>query len=172
MDNSKRDTIKYFGYGSNMHHNRIKQRVPSVRFIEPAMLVGYDLRYHKESMDGSRKCDAYYTGNQSDIVHGGIFELDADEIQFLDQAEGLGFAYDKKRVDLVNYKNKKEAAFLYYAMSHVDGMVPYDWYHAFVLEGAKQCGLADEYIEMLGRVKTKPDMNELRARDNRGVLNG
>ena len=90
----------YFSYGSNMSIKRLQSRVPSARFISTAFLCQHELRFHKESDDGSGKCDAYKTGRMEDSVWGVVFEIAADEKSVLDEKENLGHGYDEKEVTL------------------------------------------------------------------------
>ena len=70
-------------------------RVPSARWVGAYRLALHALRFHKAGVDGSGKCDAAFTGEGDDVVEGVVFELDLSEIPALDQAEGLGYAYEK-----------------------------------------------------------------------------
>ena len=43
--------VTYFAYGSNPCLPRLVGRVPGVRALGPASLHGYELRWHKRSVD-------------------------------------------------------------------------------------------------------------------------
>lgn len=91
--------VKYFAYGSNMSLLRLKGRVPGAERIGMFTLIEHSLRFHKWSKkDGSAKCDALFTGNPDDCVIGALFEIPDCEKGPLDEAEGLGFGYEEKRV--------------------------------------------------------------------------
>jgi gamma-glutamylcyclotransferase len=89
--------MKYFAYGSNMSTPRLRERVPSCQFTTNAKLLRYQLRFHKRSKDESSKCNAFHTGEDTDIVWGVIFNILAAEKKALDRAEGLGSGYDEKQ---------------------------------------------------------------------------
>ena len=51
-------TFYYFAYGSNLLTCRLRQRTPSARVVDRAILRQHELRWHKAATDGSGKCDA------------------------------------------------------------------------------------------------------------------
>ena len=51
-------TLLYFAYGSNLHPERLRERVPSAESLGVARLEAHVLRFHKRGRDGSGKCDA------------------------------------------------------------------------------------------------------------------
>jgi integrase len=60
----------YFAYGSNMCTGRLRQRVPSANPVRVAKLLNHAFRFHKRSGDLSGKCDAYFTGETTDVIWG------------------------------------------------------------------------------------------------------
>jgi hypothetical protein len=79
--------MKYFAYGSNMCSGRLRARV-TCSFITTAKLVGYQLRFHKVSRDGSSKCDAFRTDHQNDAIWGVVFDIPDAEKAALDGMKG------------------------------------------------------------------------------------
>jgi hypothetical protein len=63
-------------------------------------------------------------------------------------------------------------ALTYRAMpAHIDASLrPYTWYRDLVLYGARQNGLADEYIQMIEDVETWDDPDTERDGKNRQIL--
>lgn len=149
----------YFAYGSNMSLKRLQARVPSARPVGLAHLEAHQLRFHKRGKDDSAKADAYLTGDSSDRVVGVLFIIDPDEKHHLDRAEGLGFGYDIKEVELAFGARGTITAFTYFAI-HIDpSLKPYHWYKHHVISGAKEAGLPFDYqhkIEQFSSV-TDPD---------------
>ena len=90
----------YFSYGSNMSSKRLQARTPSARFLTVASLSHHDLRFHKRSRDGSSKCDADETGDESHKIIGVVFEIADVEKSILDQYDGLGRGYSIKVVSV------------------------------------------------------------------------
>jgi gamma-glutamylcyclotransferase len=158
--------LYYFAYGSNMCTGRLRARVSSARPVFIAQLLRHTLRFHKRSeKDRSAKADAEYTGRETDVVWGVIFEIDAVQKQRLDEVEGLGQGYEQKSISLKDCTGQTYEASMYFAsQTYKDAdLRPYSWYLRFVVEGAKQHGLPPEYIRLLERVESSEDQD--RARD-------
>src|SRR5436189_283231 len=65
---------------SNMLTKRLRERAPSALLSTVTPLSKHVLRFHKlsEGKAGSRsgKCNAYFTGNEQDVVYGVVFDID------------------------------------------------------------------------------------------------
>ncbi len=160
----------YFGYGSNMLTTRLEARVPSARTVMTAMLKGYDLRFHKRSRDGSGKCNVV-PADEGSAVYGIVFDVDPTELDTLDEAEQQGRGYERRDVCLRGPSSTVDA-FAYVAQpAYVDdALLPYDWYRALVVAGARQHSLPAPYVAQLGAVRSYPDPNEERRRTHRALL--
>jgi len=93
-------TFPYFAYGSNMNFDQMKQRVGSLR-DQPrhATLPGYQLVFNKLSKKRRHNvANIVHTGNNSDVVEGGLFYLTKAQLEQLDKKEGLVKA-DGTRLD-------------------------------------------------------------------------
>jgi len=136
--------MRYFAYGSNLFSAWLRSRTPSATVLGPASLDGHALRWHKRSRDGSGKCDAQHTGAQGDRVHGVVFEIATSEKHLLDRAEP-GYAEARITVEL---RTERLEAFTYRAQPEsIDAsLVPYAWYRALVLAGAREHGLPGAYL--------------------------
>ena len=153
----------YFAYGSNLSLARLRQRVPSAERLGVYKLPGYALRFHKASLDGSAKCDAFYTGEAHHQVLGAVYRMDPSERPVLDQAETLGIGYDAKQVVLQHSDGHTVEALMYYAIRIRDDVVPYDWYKHHVLVGACEVQLPEPYIAIIESVMAVPDPDMTRA---------
>lgn len=164
--------IVIFAYGSNMCETRLRQRVPSARAIGIGYLRGHILTWDKPSQDGSCKCNVRCTDIEADTVWGVLFEIDRFEKRALDQAEGLGHGYSEKEVSIISGGAARSAQ-IYFAADKVNTEhKPYDWYKAFVVTGAREHNLPEEYISCLECVASLADANEGRARKNLKLLSG
>lgn len=137
----------YFAYGSNMSLARIQARTPSATPLGCYYLTQHDLRFHKASKDGSGKCDAYFTGEDTHIIYGALFKLNPNEKPLLDKAEGLGVGYDEKTVEVFTQNGDTVTAFTYFATRIDSTLSPYSWYLNHVLIGANETLLPNHYIE-------------------------
>ena len=79
--------VTYFGYGSNLCLPRLANRVAGVRALGPASLHGYELRWHKRSVDGSGKCSIIPSASAAAVVHGALFTIPKAEKHLLDRVE-------------------------------------------------------------------------------------
>ncbi len=156
--------MRYFAYGSNMCTNRLKHTVPSATCLFVAKLCGHKLKFHKKSTDGSGKANAYKTAKQYDVVWGVVFEIDSKEKPKLDRREGLGKGYEGKDVNIIDLKGQEHSVFAYIASgSHInDELKPYGWYKTFVLAGAKQHSLPEEYIAAIASQEATRDTDKTR----------
>ena len=151
-----------FSYGSNMSSARLRDRVPSARFVAVAILPAYRLRFHKVSSDGSGKCDALETGNYNDRVFGVVYELADDEKLSLDSMEGLRFGYDEKVVEVITEQGKLNIL-MYFATRVNSSLKPYCWYKEHVLIGAREHGLPPEYIAQIEAIAAVEDPDVTRG---------
>jgi gamma-glutamylcyclotransferase len=163
--------LKYFAYGSNMHVNRLRERIGELRVHGPAILPGFRLAWHKKGADGSGKCDIVHAAEPGHAVHGVIYEIHVNQKPMLDRFEGLGHGYDEREVDL-HLDSGPLRAYAYVAhAAHIDPHVlPYHWYKAFVVEGARQHGLPGHYVEQIASVPAIADPDPARHAANQRIL--
>lgn len=160
--------MHYFGYGSNMLTRRLRARVPSAAPLGTARLSGYRLCFHKRSRDGSGKCNIVPAEDRD--VYGVLFEIDRADLDALDQAEQRGRGYE--RTDLRVRGSSPVEAFAYLAQPAYidDALLPYDWYRALVIAGAREHGLPSAYVDRLEAVRSYPDPNQDRRQSYRTLL--
>ena len=164
--------LNYFAYGSNMHPLRLQQRVPSCQALGLARLSGYTLRFHKDGLDNSGKCNVWHTGKTADQVIGVIYQILAAEKPLLDQAEGLGWGgYHEKTVNL-SFMGSEHPAFLYFAdTAYVnDTLKPYTWYKELVINGARVHQVPEFYLEQLEQVVAIEDSDSVRNKVHQNIL--
>jgi gamma-glutamylcyclotransferase len=164
------DTFLYFAYGSNMFTRRLTERTPSAVKITSAFVEGHRLTFDKVSTDGSGKCDIEPTADPNSRAWGVIFRIASSEAVELDEAEGLGKGYEKREVQVVKSDGISSAAIAYLATKKDPSLQPYHWYKAFVVEGAIEHGLQNDYIEGLRAVISKPDPDAGRRTKNERLL--
>lgn len=147
-------TFMYFAYGSNMLLARLRARCPSAESTGAAELEGYELHWHKRSKDSSGKCGIAQKKNS--CVFGVLYQIaDADK-QALDWAEGLGHGYEEVCVQ-VSVEGKSLTASTYQATDVDESLMPYSWYQALVISGAKEHGLPEDYVERLRLMTSMAD---------------
>jgi hypothetical protein len=127
-----------------------------------AVLPGHELHFHKKSLDGSAKCDAFETDCVKDAVHGVIYEITESHKAVLDRIEGLGQGYGEKVVELVAPAGETLVAYTYYATVIDRTFKPYHWYKHHVLSGALEYELPATYVDKLRKIESMEDPNPQR----------
>ncbi|MBD3675647.1 MAG: gamma-glutamylcyclotransferase [Planctomycetaceae bacterium] len=163
--------VHVFAYGSNLCTARLKARVPSAEPIAVGHVTHRQLVFHKRSEDGSAKADARWTGVEHHRVWGVVFRIADVEKPILDECEFLGIGYDETEVEVV-HESGILRSWLYQAREEAidDSLLPYDWYHDFVVSGAREHRLPTDYLARLKSHAVIPDPDEERSRQNRAVI--
>lgn len=161
----------YFAYGSNMHPERLRRRVPSREVLTVARLAGWRMTFGKRGRDGSGKC-AVLPASPRDVVHGVLYRICPSERPVLDEAEDThGGGYYAIDVEVAG-PTERFTAFTYRPPTNrVDATLqPFDWYKAFVVAGARHHALPVHYLSTLERVMAQPDPDAERDALNRSIL--
>jgi AIG2-like family len=159
-------TVRYLAYGSNLHPARIGARIGSVRSLGSAQLPGWTLRFHKSSADGSGKCNLI--ADPMGVAYGVIYEIPITDKRRLDTIEGVGDGYVDTSIELPAFGQAR----VYLAEpSHInDRLTPYDWYLAFVVDGARHHRMPAAYIARINGTATVRDQDTARRSRNRAIL--
>lgn len=140
-------SILYFAYGSNMSINRISERINMVETVSIGFLLDYKLLLNKKSVDGTGKANIVYSRNN--VVWGVVYKLYEYYMDKLDQIEE---GYERKSFEVITEEGKIEAnAYISYKLTDA---YPTKYYKEFVLEGAVEHKLPDEYINYLTSIPT------------------
>ena len=176
----------YFAYGSNILRERLRasNRCPSAEFVGLAIARGWSLSFHKKSKDGSGK--AMLTRCDDAQSYGVLYKIKGDnERAQLDEAEGTGYIrHDNFAVECAESKEEricsvymiKENPIKILDNSTVDKvMIPFCWYKALVICGARQNKIPDEYISAIRDVEhqkcANPPSKELKILKDAGFDN-
>lgn len=131
------------------------------------MLPGHVLRFHKRSRIGddlSGKCNVVASARSTDIVHGVVYSIDEAERRALDRAEGAGVGYRVVELEVsVGERVCRASSYQAHPDWIDDGLRPYDWYLALVVEGARIHGLPQWWVEHLQKMPDWPDPDRQRA---------
>ena len=158
-------TLKYFAYGSNLHFDRFKERVPSARIMNTATLPGHRLSFCKHGADDSGKCTIISaTGD----VHGVIYEIHKEHKPQLDQCE---IGYETRNIIVTTSAGPIET-FTYVAQADMikPDLSPYHWYKLYVWLGAQAHGLDPNYCAMLAEQNSIDDPDNKRSNFHLSVL--
>lgn len=163
--------VNYFAFGSNLNHYRLHQRIGDFGTLGIACLTRHQLVFHKQGGDQSGKCTVVPHSNHD--VWGVIYEINIEQKQKLDYFEGVGHGYTAVKYDL-QHRGKTLNALLYQAQLDAmdDGLLPFEWYKAYVLSGAKYHQLPVEHIKHIERTPCKIDPDQQRSANNLNICNG
>jgi AIG2-like family len=163
--------MNYFAYGSNMLACRLQERVPSARFLAVAEAPGYEVRFHKRSMDGSGECHLCRSARRGSRALGVVYVIDPKERAALDHAEGLGNGYGAADL-VVRCGGESVQVFTDLAEpTHIDAALrPYTWYRDLVVAGAIEHALPADYVESLEAVEAVSDRDRSREERMRSIL--
>lgn len=150
--------VLYFAHGSNMKKSRMRKRIPEAEVIGPAWIDNKRLVCNKISKDGSGK--ANLANSPGHRVWGVLYKIPQNALQKLDQIEG---GYDRRKLEVtrapgekVEAPGEKVEAFVYVSTKTDDSLKPFDWYKSFIVEGAREHKLPDEYIQELEALPSMP----------------
>lgn len=154
----------YFAYGSNMSTLRLRHRCPTAQPLGMAMLRGHRLCFHKLGVDGSAKCDAWYSGGSEDIVFGVLFDIGREDRGRLDEIEGSRYEVIQGQVERPRPR-RLQRCFFYRARREyvIDGLKPFPWYRRHVLAGAIEHGFPADYVAAIAAVEAIPDPDGKRS---------
>lgn len=156
----------YAAYGSNLHPGRLHARVPSAELAGTAAVPGWKLKFHKRGMDGSAKCNI--VPRAQSLIRVAVYRLGSGELWRLDHAEGLGRGYDHFELTVAEF-----GPVLTYraAEAYVDDrLMPFTWYHAYVMAGCEYHAFEPEYVEPLRDHPHVDDPDAARQREHLGRI--
>ena len=139
-------TQRYFAYGSNMLRERLVARVSTAQVVAVGVVHDYRVDFAKVSVDHSGKGDM--VASPGGEVWGVLYEFDASQKADLDKHEGPHY---RAQEVVVSTPSGDETAWAYMAdpQRRDPSKVPYDWYLALIVAGARQGGLPEAYIQVL-----------------------
>jgi len=158
-------TFLYFAYGSNLLSARLRARTPSARKAGNAILPRFALRWHKIGCDDTGKCDVIFTGRPADRVYGVAWAIRRSELPALDFHEELDTGYYACNVPIAIGAQRRLAR-TYRAIPIDPALKPLDWYKRFVLDGAREHGLPEDYVARLAMTPALGDSDSKRRARN------
>ncbi len=150
--------VHYFAYGSNLHPQRLIERVPSARLLGTSILRQHRLVFHKIGIDGSGKCSLIKTELEGDAVLGAIYTFEIEHKSLLDEFESLGRGYHDQKI-VVEYDGMQFDCITYIAQPDFtdSSLSPFHWYKQLVLLGARHLAFPEAYIDSISRVLSIED---------------
>lgn len=158
----------YFAYGSNLDTSQMEERKVRIQEARIALLKDYRLAFNKRADDGSVKANVVRQPGSE--VWGVAYLCSPKELNQLDGWEGVsGGHYERSQVEVMT-----DAGDLIQAITYVAGAKficpegqPTEKYLGYIVSGAEEHGLPDEYIEHVksvaahGGAEENPNRNEV-----------
>ena len=138
--------MKYFAYGSNMDICQTKCRVGNFKIIGKAILKGYNLRFNKESQNGSGK--ANIIGDENSKAEGVVFEFTEDQLESMDCFE-KGYHRSEPINVLIDGKDTKVVTYIADPKRVNSNLLPTADYLKIIIDAAEMIGLSDSYQKKL-----------------------
>jgi gamma-glutamylcyclotransferase (GGCT)/AIG2-like uncharacterized protein YtfP len=138
----------YFGYGSNISHRQMADRVPDAKRIGKAILPGYRLTFVGYSRGwGGGVANIVPLANWK--VPGALYQMTEDDFALMDQYEGHPTIYRRVMVE-VKVGNKKRMATTYVRARAGEAFsAPSEAYVNRILEGYKDEKFEKNYEKAL-----------------------
>ena len=135
-----------------MSSQRLRERIPDARSLGCARLEGWRLCCNKPGSDGSGK--ANLVADAAAVTWGVLFTFDVVHWPTLDRFEP---GYERVVCRVIDSAERSRPAQVY--LSSADGAQRpvVGGYRDHLLAGAREHGLPDDYIAMLGRVPIRSD---------------
>lgn len=145
-------SVLYFAYGSNLKWLRMRERVPSAHLEAVAFLDHHRIICNKQGRDGSAKANLVRAAGHQ--VWGVLYRIEQAQLAILDRFEA---GYERVLVQVRTMAGNLLDATTYRSDRLTPEPIPFDWYRALILEGAREHGLPEEYLTLLEALPTKPD---------------
>jgi gamma-glutamylcyclotransferase (GGCT)/AIG2-like uncharacterized protein YtfP len=143
------DRLRYFAYGSNMSLDVLAHESEDGRFLGAARLADYRLAFTRDSKTW-RAGAADIVAASGMCVWGALYELSSDFVaNTLDTKEGAGLAYARVDVEVEHGVDRCTALTYEVIDKQRPELRPDDAYLQRLIDGAKACGLPENYRSFL-----------------------
>ena len=131
----------YFAYGANMATSVMARRCPGHRVMGAAQLRDHRRAFLRRSLTW-RAGVLDIVPSPGDVVWGALYDVPEAELSALDEAEGLGFAYRRREVEVFS-GGKRLVAMVYQLIEREPHeLEPSYEYLELVRAGAREHGLS------------------------------
>jgi gamma-glutamylcyclotransferase (GGCT)/AIG2-like uncharacterized protein YtfP len=153
--------LRYAAYGSNLHPQRLRERIEHAKLVGTSFLEQHTLQFHKRGQDQSAKCSFSSCGRG---MHVAVYEIDESGKQVLDRIEGAGRGYNVANLHVPDIGE----CFTYIAArTHIDELLqPFDWYREMVLLGCRSHAFPGAYCDRIAAIPAVADPDAGRRAKN------
>lgn len=141
----------YFAYGRNMGTRAMALACPGHRCLGAAELRDHRLAFTRRSLrTGTGVADVLAAPGAS--VWGALYELDTSQLAAIDEKEGAGWAYERRAVRVIAADGELEAFAYSVITPDAEHVQPSREYVQALLDGARERGLPEGYVDALAAV--------------------
>ena len=147
--------MNHFGYGSNLNLEFLRKYCPGATTVMKAYLPNYEVqfRFYSEKRQGGISTIIEKPGN---LVHGVIYDVPEKELKELDILESVPQGLYKRETFLVLGEDGGWHQADLYRVSEPKGpFTPSKSYVELMLAGAREHGLAPEYIRKIEEIHAR-----------------
>ena len=143
------DVIYYFGYGSNLNEDYMRQWTPSLKFISLARLPNFEIQFRKYSTDLEGGISSIIE-KPGGMVQGIVYTIEKLEMEALDILEDVPLGiYKRETFKVVAEDGTWYNADLYRVVNPKGPFTPSVKYLGYMIEGAKAQGINQPWIDYL-----------------------
>ncbi len=124
---------------------RLRARCPSAKIVGPASAQNHSLAFSKRGKDFSGK--ATLVAQDGLCQPGILFEVALSDLPSLDHAEGVGYERIDTFTAQISASSESLSCRTYVARTQEPGLLPFDWYLALIIAGAKEHQLQEDLIQ-------------------------
>ncbi len=143
------DLLLYFAYGSNMYRKRLSDRIGSADKWDNGTVSKKQLSFNKLGQDGSGK--ANLIDHQDKKAYGVIYRVNEADMIKLDRFE---VGYGRKTLEVQSDNNGYVNVISYLANNLNYFINPNKGYLDYIVKGAEENGLKQNYIDYLKSIPT------------------
>jgi gamma-glutamylcyclotransferase (GGCT)/AIG2-like uncharacterized protein YtfP len=142
-------TAHYFAYGSNLATRIMEEWCPGARYLGPARLDGFRLAFLRRSTRWKAGA-ADVVPAEGHVVWGALYRVGETELDALDAKEFVADSGYRRREVVVVHDGSEVAAATYEVVDKAeDELTPKAEYLALMLEGARERGLPEAWLDEL-----------------------
>jgi len=147
------DRLLYFAYGSNMCTRYLRDYCPSAAPVMPAALANFHIEFRRFSTNLGGGISTIQPAPGA-IVHGVLFTIPRAEIEALDILENVPDGlYTRDTFVMLDTAGAWRRAELYRIVTPEGPFAPAEQYIDWMLEGAREHGLPDDYIARIAGLR-------------------
>jgi cation transport regulator ChaC len=140
-------TAWYFAYASNMSRAQMKSRAGEVFEERAGRLENYELVFNKKARGGSATANIRPAPGQA--VEGVLYKINEQAFHALDRFEGAPQHYRRIEVSVLDGGGQRISAQAFIATKVEKGLRPAAHYLKTILDGAREHGLPEEYLQKI-----------------------